>query len=83
MRKVTTEPCYGCRSASGANARGRRRGFPGAPRRRRVAAAYFDRVIAPDFVMVHGEAWTRGGGQPTLVDDKLHAAGRREVVRRP
>jgi hypothetical protein len=32
-------------------------------------AAYFDRVTAPDFVMVHGDAWTHGG-QPTLVDDK-------------
>jgi hypothetical protein len=32
-------------------------------------AAYFDRVTSPDFVMVHGDGWTRGG-QPTLVDDK-------------
>jgi hypothetical protein len=32
-------------------------------------AAFFDRVTSPDFVMVHGDGWTRGG-QPTLVDDK-------------
>jgi hypothetical protein len=32
-------------------------------------AGYFDRVTAPDFVMVHGDGWTYGG-QPTLVDDK-------------
>lgn len=32
-------------------------------------AAYFDRVTAADFVMVHGDGWTRGG-QPALVDDK-------------
>ena len=32
-------------------------------------AAYFDQVTSPDFVMVHGDGWTRGG-QPTLVDDK-------------
>ena len=32
-------------------------------------AAYFDRVTSSDFVMVHGDGWTRGG-QPTLVDDK-------------
>jgi hypothetical protein len=32
-------------------------------------ANYFDRVTAPDFVMVHGDGWTQGG-QPTLVDDK-------------
>jgi hypothetical protein len=31
--------------------------------------AYFDRVTAPDFVMVHGDGWTRGG-QPALLDDK-------------
>jgi len=32
-------------------------------------AAYFDRVTAPDFVMTHGDAWTRGG-PPALVDDE-------------
>lgn len=32
-------------------------------------AAYFDRVTSADFVMVHGDAWTRGG-EPALVDDK-------------
>jgi hypothetical protein len=32
-------------------------------------AAYFDRVTAGDFVMTHGDAWTRGGA-PALVDDK-------------
>ena len=32
-------------------------------------AAYFDRVTSSDFVMVHGDGWTRGG-QPALVDDK-------------
>ena len=31
--------------------------------------AYVDRVTSPDFVMVHGDGWTRGG-QPALVDDK-------------
>jgi len=31
--------------------------------------AYFDRVTSPDFVMVHGDGWTRGG-PPALVDDK-------------
>jgi uncharacterized protein DUF4440 len=31
--------------------------------------AYFDRVTSPDFVMIHGDAWTRGG-EPALVDDK-------------
>jgi len=32
-------------------------------------ANYFDRVTAPDFVMVHGDGWTHGD-QPTLIDDK-------------
>ena len=32
-------------------------------------AAYFDRVTAPDFVMIHGDGWT-SGGRPALVDDK-------------
>lgn len=32
-------------------------------------ANYFDRVTAPDFVMIHGDGWTHGG-KPTLVDDK-------------
>lgn len=32
-------------------------------------AAYFDRVAAPDFVMIHGDGWTNGG-RPALVDDK-------------
>jgi len=32
-------------------------------------AAYFDHATSSDFVMVHGDAWTRGG-QPALVDDK-------------
>jgi uncharacterized protein (TIGR02246 family) len=32
-------------------------------------AAYFDRVTAPDFVMIHGDGWTNGG-RPALVDDK-------------
>jgi hypothetical protein len=31
--------------------------------------AFFDRVTAPEFVMTHGDGWTRGG-RPTLVDDK-------------
>jgi hypothetical protein len=31
--------------------------------------AYVDSMTAADFVMVHGDAWTRGG-QPLLVDDK-------------
>jgi hypothetical protein len=31
--------------------------------------AYVDSMPAADFVMVHGDAWTRGG-QPLLVDDK-------------
>jgi uncharacterized protein (TIGR02246 family) len=32
-------------------------------------AAYFDKVTAPDFVMIHGDGWTNGG-KPALVDDK-------------
>ena len=32
-------------------------------------AAYFDSATSSDFVMVHGDGWTRGG-TPTLVDDK-------------
>jgi len=32
-------------------------------------AAYFDRAASPDFVMVHGDGWTRGG-TPALIDDK-------------
>jgi len=32
-------------------------------------AAYFDRVTAADFVMIHGDGWTNGG-RPALVDDK-------------
>ncbi len=32
-------------------------------------AAYFDQATSSDFVMVHGDAWTRGGA-PALVDDK-------------
>jgi len=32
-------------------------------------AAYFDRVTAADFVMIHGDGWT-SGGRPALVDDK-------------
>ena len=32
-------------------------------------AAYFDRVTATDFVMIHGDGWTNGG-RPALVDDK-------------
>ena len=32
-------------------------------------AAYFDRVTASDFVMIHGDGWTNGG-RPALVDDK-------------
>jgi Domain of unknown function (DUF4440) len=32
-------------------------------------AAYFDKATSGDFVMVHGDAWTRGG-PPALVDDK-------------
>lgn len=32
-------------------------------------AAYFERVTAPDFVMTHGDVWTRGG-PAALVDDK-------------
>jgi hypothetical protein len=32
-------------------------------------AGYFDHVTTNDFVMVHGDAWTRGG-PPALVDDK-------------
>jgi ketosteroid isomerase-like protein len=31
--------------------------------------AYFDHATSPDFVMVHGDGWTRGG-KPALVDDK-------------
>jgi ketosteroid isomerase-like protein len=31
--------------------------------------ASFDHATSPDFVMVHGDGWTRGG-TPTLVDDK-------------
>jgi hypothetical protein len=31
--------------------------------------AFFDRATSPDFVMVHGDAWTHGG-EPALVDDK-------------
>ncbi len=31
--------------------------------------AFFDAVTAPDFTMVHGDAWTRGG-EPALLDDK-------------
>src|SRR3989475_5400139 len=31
--------------------------------------AYFDHAASPDFAMVHGDGWTRGG-KPTLVDDK-------------
>jgi ketosteroid isomerase-like protein len=37
--------------------------------------AYVERVTADDFVMVHGDAWTRGG-QPLLVD------GKRELLER-
>ena len=37
--------------------------------------AYFDRVTSPDFVMVHGDTWTRGG-DPALVDDKASFAKR-------
>ncbi|HEY6304480.1 MAG TPA: nuclear transport factor 2 family protein, partial [Terriglobales bacterium] len=32
-------------------------------------AATFDRETSPDFVMIHGDNWTRGG-KPVLVDDK-------------
>ena len=32
-------------------------------------AAYFDNATSSDFIMVHGDAWTRGGA-PTLVDGK-------------
>jgi hypothetical protein len=32
-------------------------------------AAFFDSVTSDDFVMVHGDGWTRGG-KPALVDDK-------------
>ncbi len=32
-------------------------------------AAYFDKVTAPDFVMIHGDGWTNGG-KPALADDK-------------
>jgi hypothetical protein len=32
-------------------------------------AAYFDHATTNDFVMVHGDAWTRGG-PPALVDNK-------------
>ena len=32
-------------------------------------AAYFDHATSSDFVMVHGDGWTRGGS-PALVDDK-------------
>lgn len=32
-------------------------------------AAYFERATAPDFVMVHGEGWTRGE-PPALLDDQ-------------
>ena len=32
-------------------------------------ATYFDHATSRDFVMVHGDGWTRGG-IPTLVDDK-------------
>jgi uncharacterized protein (TIGR02246 family) len=32
-------------------------------------AAAFDRLTAPDFVMVHGDGWTHGE-RPALVDDK-------------
>jgi hypothetical protein len=37
--------------------------------------AYFDSVTSADFVMVHGDGWTRGG-QPALVDDKESFMGR-------
>ncbi|HUQ53998.1 MAG TPA: nuclear transport factor 2 family protein [Gammaproteobacteria bacterium] len=30
---------------------------------------FFDEVTSPDFVMLHGDAWTHGG-EPALVDDK-------------
>ena len=32
-------------------------------------AAFFDSVTSDDFVMVHGDGWTKGG-KPALVDDK-------------
>jgi len=32
-------------------------------------AAYFDHATSRDFMMVHGDGWTRGG-TPTLTDDK-------------
>jgi hypothetical protein len=41
--------------------------------------AFYDRVTADDFVMVHGDAWTRGG-KPALVDDK--ASFRQRVANR-
>lgn len=31
--------------------------------------AFVDRVLAPDFVMVHGDGWTHGD-KPALVDDR-------------
>jgi hypothetical protein len=31
--------------------------------------AFMERVVAPDFVMVHGDGWTRGE-RPALVDDR-------------
>ena len=31
--------------------------------------AYVESILAPDFSMVHGEQWTRGG-KPSLIDDK-------------
>jgi hypothetical protein len=37
--------------------------------------AYFAGATSPDFVMVHGDGWTRGG-QPALVDDKASFMGR-------
>ena len=32
-------------------------------------AAFFDSVTSDDFVMIHGDGWTKGG-KPALVDDK-------------
>jgi len=37
--------------------------------------AFFNSVTAADFVMTHGEAWTRGG-RPALVDDRASFAKR-------
>ena len=46
--------------------------------------AYFERATAADFVMTHGDGWTRGE-PPALVDDQseLRAPRREQVVCRP